>query len=454
MKRISNILLFAGMALLTTSCDESEWEVQNLFPEEYHKVLYILDNGEKEVDLYKTGLNTEFSYSVVKAGSEPTETAAVNVKVASQEDIDAQYSDITGTPHKVIPENAYEITTTELSFGSDDAFKSINFTVNPETVEGFMEQQRALDPENAPYMKFVLPIIVEGVTVNDSVNSLKNSLMLSVTNVITPTVGFATTELQEQYIGQGDTSIEIPVELDIDNQWDFTSRVVIDNDYIDAYNSEHNTSYLPFPESAIEMSDVIEFVSGNQAAINVRIKYSELDKTNRDDYMLALKLEKGEKFEASSTNNRYILVTSYRMNNRDSWGWEVNSESTQEGALANVYDDNPKTYWHSNYGQGHGPANQLPYYFTIDMREVRNVYGFALWSRQDASNSDLKKGYFEASTDNATWTKIGEWTMDKGTLYEHYYDVTPTQARYLRLYITESHRKQNAGVGEIYVFGY
>lgn len=79
------------------------------------------------------------------------------------------------------------------------------------------------------------------------------------------------------------------------------------------------------------------------------------------------------------------------MNNRDSWGWEVNSESTQEGALANVYDDNPKTYWHSNYGQGHGPANQLPYYFTIDMREVRNVYGFALWSRQDASNSDLKK---------------------------------------------------------------
>ena len=201
-----------------------------------------------------------------------------------------------------------------------------------------MEQQRALDPENAPYMKFVLPIIVEGVTVNDSVNSLKNSLMLSVTNVITPTVGFATTELQEQYIGQGDASIEIPVELDIDNQWDFTSRVVIDNDYIDAYNSEHNTSYLPFPESAIEMSDVIEFVSGNQAAINVKIKYSELDKTNRDDYMLALKLEKGEKFEASSTNNRYILVTSYRMNNRDSWGWEVNSESTQEGALANVYD--------------------------------------------------------------------------------------------------------------------
>ena len=184
---------------MTTSCDESEWEVQNLFPEEYHKILYILDNGEKEVVLYKTGLNTEFSYSVVKAGSEPTETAAVNVKVASQEDIDAQYSDITGTPHKVIPENAYEITTTELSFGSDDAFKSINFTVNPETVEGFMEQQRALDPENAPYMKFVLPIIVEGVTVNDSVNSLKNSLMLSVTNVITPTVGFATTELQEQY---------------------------------------------------------------------------------------------------------------------------------------------------------------------------------------------------------------------------------------------------------------
>ena len=44
------------MALLTTSCDESEWEVQNLFPEEYHKVLYILDNGEKEVVLLEFNL--------------------------------------------------------------------------------------------------------------------------------------------------------------------------------------------------------------------------------------------------------------------------------------------------------------------------------------------------------------------------------------------------------------
>lgn len=458
MKKILRMFLFStGVAFLAASCDESEWEVQNLFPEEYHKILYILDSGEKEVTLYKTGLNTEFTYSVVKAGSEPTETAAANTKVISQAEIDTKYSNIQGTPYWVIPEGSYEIKTKELSFSSSDAFKYISFTINPEAVETFMIKQKELDPENAQYMKFVLPIIIEGVTAKDSVNSMKNFVMLNITNVVTPTVGFVDIGIQEQYIGQADASIEIPINLDVENQWDFTSRVVIDDDYIKAYNAEHGTSYLPFPASAIEVPEMIQFTPGNQTTMNVQVKYSNLPKADMANYMLAIKLEKGEQFDISETKNYYVLATTYRMNDRSNWKWNVNSESSQEGNngwLTCVYDGNTNSYWHSNYGNGSGVVNLLPYTFTIDMKEVRTVCSFALWSRQSANNSDLKEGYFEASTDNENWTKIGTWTMGKGELYEHLYDVSPTQARYLRVWITASHRGQNAGVGEIYVFGY
>ena len=45
--------------LLLTACDESKYELENLVPEEYHKVLYINKSGTQELTLYNTGeLNT------------------------------------------------------------------------------------------------------------------------------------------------------------------------------------------------------------------------------------------------------------------------------------------------------------------------------------------------------------------------------------------------------------
>lgn len=35
--------------LLLTACDESKYELENLVPEEYHKVLYINKSGTQEL---------------------------------------------------------------------------------------------------------------------------------------------------------------------------------------------------------------------------------------------------------------------------------------------------------------------------------------------------------------------------------------------------------------------
>lgn len=40
--------------LLLTACDESKYELENLVPEEYHKVLYINKSGTQELTLYNT----------------------------------------------------------------------------------------------------------------------------------------------------------------------------------------------------------------------------------------------------------------------------------------------------------------------------------------------------------------------------------------------------------------
>ena len=77
--------------LLLTACDESKYELENLVPEEYHKVLYINKSGTQELTLYNTGELNTYAFSVYKGGSDPSLTASGEIAVHSQEEVDVLY---------------------------------------------------------------------------------------------------------------------------------------------------------------------------------------------------------------------------------------------------------------------------------------------------------------------------------------------------------------------------
>ena len=55
----------AGMAaLLLAACDDSDYELQNLVPDEYHIVLYINNSGTQDLTFYNTGQANTYAISV------------------------------------------------------------------------------------------------------------------------------------------------------------------------------------------------------------------------------------------------------------------------------------------------------------------------------------------------------------------------------------------------------
>ena len=84
--------------LLLTACDESKYELENLVPEEYHKVLYINKSGTQELTLYNTGELNTYAFSVYKGGSDPSLTASGEIAVHSQEEVDVLY----GADYRII----------------------------------------------------------------------------------------------------------------------------------------------------------------------------------------------------------------------------------------------------------------------------------------------------------------------------------------------------------------
>lgn len=472
MKKLLRIFLFtAGVASLTTACDESEWKVQNLFPEEYHKILYVLDSGEQEVTLYKTGSNTEFAYSVIKAGSEPTEAAAVNIRILSQSEIDTKYSNIQGTPYWVIPEGSYEIKTKELSFGSNDAFKYLNFTINPEAVETFMKQKKADTPAEAPYMQFVLPIWLEGTTATDSVNSQKNYVLMNIKNIQSPKIGFSDYEVKEKDYSLSelvDINESVEVMLDVDNQWNFIINADINKQYVADYNAAHSTNYQLLNPDMVTFDKEITFTeTSSSATLNLSVKLSQLATLGQSgfgDYMLPITL--GEEtigdvaFGRSDERATYVFVVKnhgkYSTAERASWTWSVNSWASNEGNngfLKNVYDGNHASYWHSRYSAGEGVTNQLPYIFNIDFGTAKTIHQIGLVNRNHATYTDTKAGIVEISTDGTTYTQVGTFSLIKGDWNEQVFPLTPIKARYFRFQIKESYRGSNCALGEVYLYG-
>ena len=81
MKQFIYKSLILGSALIAASCSNSAYEFDQLFPQEYHKILYVKYNGKQEMNMNTVETTPVYSINVIKAGSDPSLTAHVKLSV-------------------------------------------------------------------------------------------------------------------------------------------------------------------------------------------------------------------------------------------------------------------------------------------------------------------------------------------------------------------------------------
>ena len=252
--KIKNIWLAGGLLLLA-ACNESEYDLENLVPAEYHKILYVNNSGKQELTLFDTEEDNTYSFSVFKAGSDPYQTASVDVNVLSQEEVDSEYSQLEGVSYKVLSTDCYSLGTTHLDFSVDDRYKLVDIALKPQQVKALM----ATDPESV----WVLPLHV--TSESDSINANKDELFLQIMDVIMPALGFTSTSVtvdQYNYGSAPDLNKNIGIGLDTDNKWDITGQLVVDEAYIAEYNEENGTVYQMLPEGTYTVPESVTLAAG------------------------------------------------------------------------------------------------------------------------------------------------------------------------------------------------
>lgn len=444
--KIKTILLIGSLFLLG-ACDESKYDLNTMVPNEYHKILYVNNSGKQELTLYDTDADNKYTLSVIKAGSNPDQSASANISVLTPEELRNKYSDPEGVNYKIINENSYSLETNRLDFSVADRYKIMTIYLKPQEVKTVMETD--------PAAVWVLPLHITSET--DSVNAEKDELFLKIMDVITPALGFvnSSVNLKEYTYGSVSTiSEKILVGLDTENAWDIEAQFGVDMTYVATYNAANGTVFQSLPESICSIPGSITFSNGvTSSELTVTISGAQL---GPGDYMLPIRITDVSLFEISSTHAVYPLAIRILGPQLDRTGWtaeantqEPSGEGSGNGVAGCVLDGNLSTYWHS---QWQGGNHALPHELIVDAKNEYTFTQFAMAQRQNESYTDTGDGEFYVSSDKVSWTKVGAFAMQK-ILSAQIFAITPTKGRYFMIRITRSNRDLNCSLSEVYAYG-
>lgn len=356
-------ILFLG-CMLAAACTNADYELQNLVPENFHKIVYFKDASGQKVT--KSFTNDKVSYKdslvVIKAGSDPSLTVNVTFELMSQEEVNTNYSIPEGIDYKILSSDAYQFAETAMQLGTGETSKNFYFTVNPQEI--FVEQKQN------PGAKLVLPILMKSET--DSVNVNKN-LCLFVYDVTSSSfITFASDEVERANMVYKSLDIKVKANFrSTASNLSFSCPLKQASDaeaLVKEYNDAHGSSYTLLPDGSVTDFGAFNFESGvNESEATLTINREQL--VSDEVYILPVQLEGTEEIEGKvdiEEKVKYIVISNPKYGIT-----EVTPEEKKEkfrilfcnsdnalapGATSDnsgvkaIIDNDWNTYWHSNWG--------------------------------------------------------------------------------------------------------
>lgn len=394
---IASIVALGGLSVLQTACDNYD----DLVPQEYNCILSLQQYGEHDLILYRTGVNTTFEISTLKTGNVPTSMAMATIAPMTEAQF-AEYQSLTGKNYKYLPKECYEVQQGELAYGSEEKWKKSMVSVKYEETEKYFNGTD----------QYVIPILL--ASPNDSCLSSRRELILKISDMVVPSIGFEQTTFNfaEDMVGDERMTIEIPVVMPVNNLWDFSYEVEVDESLANGYTLANSDAY------EVEVGN---FVAGENAVVKLNINKGML---NFGSQAIPLRIKScgNPSFEVSSSNN-VAVVTFHRTvlrselsditvtNDKISgYGWAT-SNGTHTGSsydglgLAALFDGDLSSLWHGSYRNNYNDST-YGQYIDFELPQAVSHFAYDLWTRMQNANGAPRVTDIYVSNDGATWTKL------------------------------------------------
>ena len=441
MKQFFKILALAALALPFPGCDV-EYSDINILPDPVFEQngLYTV-NTISIYDDYETVINVSRTAGLSKE---------LELDIVVDETLLAEYNELYNTDYKLLEAQFYDIPK-NAQLASTVKSVDISVRIHPKALIAAKGMAAANN--------MLLPIRISNAStpVEDGGSMMQALLRLS---IVEPIVQVEMPEQMPQL--EFIPTIPLPQEITLNATANFNTLEVAKIGYrvnaskVDAYNEEKQTSYAAMPEACYTIDDTRAVIpAGKYVSSPVMIRLNSAAFDGVGTFLLPMTIERVTPgLPVSPTlGTAYLRINGTYTTNPfrpiDRSGWSVEGFSTEEPEAQTGYDDNgkassaiddiPCTYWGTQWRDAKpGP----PHWITIDMGKSEELHGFTIRGRADPFTSDTPKASgnprifnVDVSDDNASWTRIGAFTVENRIENEVYLDHKAT-GRYFRVTVT------------------
>lgn len=415
------MLCVAAVSLAFVGCEDPH--TANL--EDYQTLVYFRDGGVQVLPLTRVEKQTVCRIAVCKSGRNLDAVTTAEVLAMEQNQLDI-YNMQYYTDYVIAPEDCFKITANrEMAFGSDDSYKVVEVTINTEKLFDAQEKLSS-----------------EGKTVVVGIQLYSDSALSRGLNyvIFTPELEYAYVSFIGKNIEQRFTSVmpawndmEVTLQLNIENEWDFDCRIGIPDDVdkiVEEYNerygdAEQDIVYRLLPRDLYEYPESVEFKKGVRTVpFKLRVNRYFKDSSEFADgnepapffiLPLAIKNITNDGISISPTSNVKVLLLSHEMQFigledvaiSGSMASSPYTHSSDGGGIPALFDGNILTYWHSVYNSKLGDET-YGYYIDIELPTPARFFQFAYCTRNDNGNAVPLFITIGGSVDGETWEIIRE----------------------------------------------
>lgn len=401
--------------------------------------VYLVSSGLQEFEIYKTGTPSTYQLAIYKSGAVETSCTA-SVDLCSVDELEA-YNTQNETEYKMMTNACYEITSSSVSFDADrkDVNRVVDIIFKPEAIE------------ELGIGNYVLPVKLTEASIG--ITNDKAMVILAPT-VIEPMVYFASSGAKLNLgLGAADMTQNLKIGFNASNTQNIVCNLVVDEDYLAAYNAASPVQFELLPESAYTLPASATIVEDTkEVTAKVALAVSTLPLGN---YLLPIRLS-SDQFKIREGNDMYVveIVITNPVLDTKKWTITANTEEPAEAAPNGrpeaIIDGDINSFWHSQWSGG---WQDWPHIIIIDMKDRCEVLSIDYYGRQSGGDANTKDMEFFVSDNQSDWKSIGKFEAKK-TADMQEFETEEAEGRYLKVEITSSHDgSNNTSIGELIVHG-
>lgn len=351
--------------LLTTivACNKDEYKDYGV-TQNFQSVMYLKEDGERDVTLYNTGEDGTYTPTVIKSGYNIKSESESEFRVLDEVSLE-EYGRLVGRNYKILPETAYEIVKGNFHFSSADTY------LKGEIVFKTNEVNKLLTKSVNSNISYVLPLELVKGRDTDVVYSEKKLLILK-PKVVIPVIQYTQNSQVVNWTDNAtEKSYDFTLALPFVSPWDFDVTIAVDTDALPEYYKNNS------PQSFFSLANEgkVTFKAGTTQSNPIAVTVKNATNIIGPSFTLPIKVVSVSKqgIEYPQVAFNLNMVKEFEKIPLQASNLSTNAQEQSEGPIANLVDNDPNTFFHSRWSS-RGGAVSGDHYIQIDLgKEVQHI---------------------------------------------------------------------------------